>query len=100
MNTTLKSLTNQPTAASKSGAAPVDTSHLEDRIKEVESTNYILLHSIDDLEKGVKILQRKMSRLTSCYECELCEQTFASDSMLKNHLWHDHGQQSLFDPRI
>ena len=60
-------LTNQTSAASNSAPQPVDGSQLEDRIKEVENTNYVLLHSIDDLEKEVKILQRKISRLTSCY---------------------------------
>ena len=89
-------LTNQTSDASNSAPQPVDGSQLEDRIKEVENTNYVLLHSIDDLEKEVKILQRKISKLTSCYECELCGKTFPTDIMLKDHLWQDHGQRSLF----
>ena len=99
LSTVLSSLTltNQTASISKSVPSP-DVSQLEDRIKEVETNNYILLHSIDDLEKGVKVLQMKMSRLTSCYECDLCEKTFPSDSILKNHLWLDHGQRTLFGP--
>ena len=54
-------------------AAPSNLSHqdhtreIEKRIKEVEDTNYVLLHSIDDLEREVKVLQSKLSRLTSSY---------------------------------
>ena len=70
----------------------------ESRIKEVEDTNYILLHAIDDLEKGVKVLKLKMSRLTSCFECEDCEKILKSEVQLKNHRLQDHGYRDLVIP--
>ena len=94
--TDLVSLSNQ--ISSSPSNPQLNILQVENRIKEVESTNYILLHSIDDLEKGVKVLKMKMSKLTSCYECEECDKVFPSDTTLKNHLWRDHGQRKLFIP--
>ena len=94
--TNLVSLSNQ-ISSSPSDSQP-DILQVENRIKEVENTNYILLHSIDDLEKGVKVLKMKMSKLTCCYECEECDKVFPSDTTLKNHLWRDHGQRRLLIP--
>ena len=76
---------------------PETNSVVEKRIKEVEDNNYVLLHAVDDLERSVKVLQSKLSRLTSSYECDVCKKVFPTEVILKNHLWSDHGSHNLFD---
>ena len=72
-------------------------SGVEKRIKEVEDNNYVLLHAVDDLERSVEVIQSKLSRLTSSYECDVCKKVFPTEVILKNHLWSDHGSLNLFD---
>ena len=35
---------------------------IQQRMKEVEDNNYVLIHAVDDLEKAAKIIQRSLTQ--------------------------------------
>ena len=77
-------------------------STLEKRIKEVEDTNYVLIHAVDDCEHGIRSLQAtatlsrsNMSTTTStssfAYACDICGEALQNKSAWSDHLRIKHG---------
>ena len=74
------------------GNEPFDErmSALEARIQEVHDTNYILLHSVDDLENDVKILKMNTNCQTYLFRCDICGQSFEKKSYWREHVKNQH----------
>ena len=69
------------------------TLHAEDRLKELEQNFYILMNSVDDLEKTSAYLRNNLEILKEQFEkfkCNLCGQTFADQPNLRNHFRTQH----------
>ena len=67
---------------------------LEMNVKEVAENNFILVHAVDDQERATKSLQNELKILlnqSSTYACNVCSQTFTSETMLRNHIRRYHG---------
>ena len=62
-----------------------------DRCQENANNLYILLHSVDDLERGMKTMQCQLGRQApSRIGCNFCGKAFPKDSDLKSHLVSEH----------
>ena len=62
----------------------------EDQLKELEQNFYILMNSVDDLEKASAYLRNNLEILREKFECNLCGQTFADQLNLRNHFRTQH----------
>ena len=62
-----------------------------DRCQENANNLYILLHSVDDLEKGMKTVQHQLGKQApSRIGCNFCGKVFSKDSDLKSHIISEH----------
>ena len=60
------------------------------RIKDLGDNYFILLHSVDDLEKSVKTIQMYFNRRKPNFTCSFCGAVCQDDSTLRNHLLNVH----------
>ena len=67
------------------------TTHDENRVKELEDNFYVLLHSVDDLEKAVKFRSKTMQNGNRLFPCNYCGLLLDDESSFKKHLRIDHG---------
>ena len=63
---------------------------LETRIQEIHDTNYILIHSVDDLENDIKILEINTNCQTYLFRCDTCGQSFEKKSYWREHMKNYH----------
>ena len=63
---------------------------LETRIQEIHDTNYILIHSVDDLENDIKILKINTNCQTYLFRCDTCGQSFEKKSYWREHMKNYH----------
>ena len=64
--------------------------NLSSRIQELGDNYFILLHSVDDLEKAMKTFQAIYNRQSSSFCCSFCGKAFPSNTVLRYHLLTDH----------
>ena len=60
------------------------------RIKDLGDNYFILLHSVDDLEKSVKTIQMYFNRRKPDFTCSFCGTVCQNDSTLRSHLLNVH----------
>ena len=63
---------------------------LDTRIQEVHDTNYILLHSVDDLENDMKVLKINTNCQTFLFRCDNCGENFEKKSYWREHMRTHH----------
>ena len=66
---------------------------IQQRMKEVEDNNYVLIHAVDDLEKAVKIIQRSLTQGITAkpfFKCNVCGATFQTEALWRSHIQEVH----------
>ena len=66
---------------------------LDKKVKEVAQNNFILVHSVDDLERCMKSLQNQMELLLKQYKhysCTLCGKVFQNEVAWRSHIRSEH----------
>ena len=61
---------------------------------ELAQNFYILMHSVDDLEKSSAQLKHHLNHLSKqiqTFQCNLCGQAFQNEQTLRNHFQRNHG---------
>ena len=67
---------------------------LEDAVKRCQENGdnmYVLLHSVDDLERAMKLVQVQIGQHASRQiVCNFCRKLFPTDPALRTHLINEH----------
>ena len=66
-------------------------SNSDDRVKEIEENNYIMINAIDDLEKDVKTLQMKLANTNYETRCHICGKVYLGEQTRRSHMLIEHG---------
>ena len=69
----------------------IHTNQIDERLKEIEANNYILMNAVDDVEKDVKMIQISMRGRIPGHRCEICGTVYQNNQSLRTHLITDHG---------
>ena len=67
--------------------------NLEEKLKELSENFYILLGSVDDLERTTKLLKHHLETLseqTQNFKCNFCGQVFQTEQIVSEHIRRHH----------
>ena len=71
----------------------------EEKVRDLDTNFYILMHAVDDLERTTKFLEKSFESLRedliNNFKCQLCAQVFINESHLRNHIRNQHGIRSM-----
>ena len=65
----------------------------EEKLKDLGTNFYILMHSVDDLERTTNFLTNSLDNLKEeiSVRCDYCEDIFLSESNIRTHIVNKHG---------
>ena len=68
----------------------------EEKLTNLGTNFYILMHSVDDLERATNFLTNGLDNLKGeiSFHCDYCEEIFLSESNLRIHIVNMHGTKS------
>ena len=68
----------------------------EEKLNNPGTKFFILMHSVDDLDKKTNFLTNSLYNLEEeiSVHCDYCEESFLSESSLRTHILHKHGKKS------
>ena len=63
---------------------------LAQKVQELSENFYILLGSVDDLERTTKVLKHQLESLSEQSQCTICGQVFQTEQIMSEHMRRHH----------